>query len=154
IGGLSRSAALTLLRQRGIKGDDAVLGSLIENYGAHALTLDHLGGLIGQFQGSRSVGCSQSSKQTGQSQRLPVFGRVGQFPNFRCAIRIAVQLNGPDRRLLRSWFAHYSDLSEHPLMPYKESATALEQAFKDLGFGHKPSPALPAEMGPSDVWEG
>src|SRR5262249_49560504 len=53
-----------------------------------------------------------------------------------------------------SWYSHYADLSEHPLMPYKESAAALEQAFKDLGFGHKPSPALPVEMGPSDVWEG
>ena len=47
--GLDRSAALDLLRRHGVRGDDAALGTLVESYGAHALTLDHLGGLIGQF---------------------------------------------------------------------------------------------------------
>ena len=28
-----------------------LLSKLVESYGAHALTLDHLGGLIGQFLG-------------------------------------------------------------------------------------------------------
>src|SRR5262249_53430481 len=49
IGGLNQDAARMLLRNRGVRGDDVVLGRLIENYGAHPLTLDHLGGLIGQF---------------------------------------------------------------------------------------------------------
>ena len=47
--GLSLPAALALLRGHGVRGDDATLAKLVESYGAHALTLDHLGGLIGQF---------------------------------------------------------------------------------------------------------
>jgi hypothetical protein len=51
VGGLDPSAACALLRGRGVKGDDDALGSLVDAYGAHALTLDHLGSLIGQFLG-------------------------------------------------------------------------------------------------------
>src|SRR5262249_54913787 len=51
VGGLDAPAALALLRQRGVCGDDGDLAALVEDYGAHALTLDHLGGLIGQFLG-------------------------------------------------------------------------------------------------------
>jgi hypothetical protein len=49
VGGLSLPAAVALLRSRGVHGDEDTLVHLIETYGAHALTLDHLGGLIGQF---------------------------------------------------------------------------------------------------------
>jgi hypothetical protein len=49
VGGLDLPAAVALLRKRGVKGDDLTLAALVETYGAHALTLDHLGGLIGQF---------------------------------------------------------------------------------------------------------
>ena len=49
--GLSLPAASALLRSHGVQGDDATLAKLVEAYGAHALTLDHLGGLIGQFLG-------------------------------------------------------------------------------------------------------
>ncbi len=51
IEGLGLPAALALLRGHGVRGDDATLARLVESYGAHALTLDHLGGLIGQFLG-------------------------------------------------------------------------------------------------------
>jgi hypothetical protein len=47
--GLDRSSAEELLRHRGVQGDPEAIRELIESYGAHALTLDHLGGLIGQF---------------------------------------------------------------------------------------------------------
>src|SRR5262249_13240149 len=49
VDGLDRSAALELLRRHGVRGDDDTLSGLVESYGAHALTLDHLGGLIGRF---------------------------------------------------------------------------------------------------------
>jgi len=49
--GLPRGAALDLLRQRGVVGEDEALAALVERYGSHALTLDHLGGVIGQFLG-------------------------------------------------------------------------------------------------------
>jgi hypothetical protein len=49
IDGLSEQAALDLLRRHGVHGDDKTLRGLIESYGAHALTLDHLGSLISQF---------------------------------------------------------------------------------------------------------
>jgi hypothetical protein len=51
VGEMGREAALALLRRRGVRGDDAALAALLESYGAHALTLDHLGSLIGQFLG-------------------------------------------------------------------------------------------------------
>jgi hypothetical protein len=49
IKGLSDPAALSLLRHHGVQGDDQTLARLVEAYGAHALTLDHLGSLIGHF---------------------------------------------------------------------------------------------------------
>lgn len=49
VGELTLPAALALLRRRGVHGDDEELAALATAYGAHALTLDHLGGLIGQF---------------------------------------------------------------------------------------------------------
>jgi hypothetical protein len=49
VGELDLPAALALLRRRGVRGDDATLTELVHAYGAHALTLDHLGSLIGQF---------------------------------------------------------------------------------------------------------
>lgn len=49
VGELDLPAALSLLRRRGVHGDDATLTELVHAYGAHALTLDHLGSLIGQF---------------------------------------------------------------------------------------------------------
>lgn len=49
IDGLDRVAARALLASRGVRGDEAALNALIDTYGAHALTLDHLGGLVGQF---------------------------------------------------------------------------------------------------------
>src|SRR5205814_3250514 len=51
VGGLDDAAARDLLRQRGVQGDDDALQRLVDDYGAHPLTLDHLGGLIGQFRG-------------------------------------------------------------------------------------------------------
>jgi hypothetical protein len=49
VGELTLPAAMALLRRRGVHGDDETLSALIANYGAHALTLDHLGSLIGHF---------------------------------------------------------------------------------------------------------
>jgi hypothetical protein len=51
VGGLDVPAGIALLRARGVGGEDVELEQLISGYGAHALTLDHLGGLIGQFLG-------------------------------------------------------------------------------------------------------
>ncbi|HJT36601.1 MAG TPA: ATP-binding protein [Pirellulales bacterium] len=49
LGGLDAPAGVELLRSRGVRGDDEALRRLAENYGEHPLTLDHLGGLVGQF---------------------------------------------------------------------------------------------------------
>ena len=49
VGELDLPAALALLRRRAVRGDDATLTELVHAYGAHALTLDHLGSLLGQF---------------------------------------------------------------------------------------------------------
>src|SRR5262249_38894664 len=49
IEGLDLAAAVALLRGHGVRGSDTDLAGLVDSYGAHALTLDHLGALIGQF---------------------------------------------------------------------------------------------------------
>ena len=73
--GLSQTAAVDLLRRHGVQGDEASLARLVESYGAHALTLDHLGSLIGQFLGgdpSRAPEAPQltSPQQDRQALRL------------------------------------------------------------------------------------
>lgn len=85
IGGLDLHAALALLRARGVKGDDAVLHQLIDNYGAHALTLHHLGGLIGQFL-------------EGDPSRAPEVAELANPAHDRQALRLA--------RLLKAYEDH------------------------------------------------
>src|SRR5262249_43560643 len=84
VGGLDGPAALALLRARGVVGDDAELGRLVDDYGAHALTLDHLGGLIGQFLGGDPA----------RAPEAPALGTTGD----RQALRLA--------RLLRAYETH------------------------------------------------
>lgn len=46
---LEQADARSLLRRHGLKGDDNALDALIETFGAHALTLDHLGGYLAEY---------------------------------------------------------------------------------------------------------
>jgi hypothetical protein len=84
VGGLDRPAALALLRARGVWGEDADLERLVETYGAHALTLDHLGGLIGQFLGG----------DPSRAPELPATATTGDRQGLRLA------------RLLRAYESH------------------------------------------------
>jgi hypothetical protein len=84
VGGLDGPAALALLRARGVIGDDAELQRLVDGYGAHALTLDHLGGLIGQFLGG----------DPSRAPEAPALGAAGD----RQALRLA--------RLLHAYETH------------------------------------------------
>ncbi|MES4901042.1 MULTISPECIES: hypothetical protein [unclassified Streptomyces] len=43
---LCRKDAVALVRDRGVRGDDDALHALVDEYGAHALTLDHLSGYL------------------------------------------------------------------------------------------------------------
>lgn len=52
---LENEDARLLLRKHGIKGDNAALDDLIEDYGAHALTLDHLGGYLQEYYGGNAA---------------------------------------------------------------------------------------------------
>jgi hypothetical protein len=83
--GLGLPAALALLRGHGVRGDDATLAKLVESYGAHALTLDHLGGLIGQFL-------------DGDPRRAPEAPQLTSPQQDRQALRLA--------RLLDAYQAH------------------------------------------------
>ncbi len=85
IGGLDQDAAMSLLRQRGVKGDESALFKLVESYGAHALTLDHLGGLIGAFL-------------DGDPGRAPEVGALATPEGDRQALRLT--------RLLRAYEKH------------------------------------------------
>src|SRR5262245_55473337 len=85
VGGLDRAAAVSLLRARGVGGEEPVLGGLVESYGAHALTLDHLGGLIGQFL-------------AGDPRRAPEAPALTSPGGDRQALRLA--------RLLRAYEEH------------------------------------------------
>ena len=46
---LELTDARFLLRRHNIQGDDAALDELIDEYGSHALTLDHLGGYLREY---------------------------------------------------------------------------------------------------------
>jgi hypothetical protein len=83
--GLDLAAAMKLLRSRGVRGGDDVLAELVGTYGAHALTLDHLGGLIGQFLG-------------GDPRRAPELPALSAPGTDRQALRLA--------RLLRAYEEH------------------------------------------------
>ena len=51
-----------------VEGDDATLAKLVESYGSHALTLDHLGGLIGQFLGGDPARAPEAPELTSPGQ--------------------------------------------------------------------------------------
>jgi hypothetical protein len=85
VGGLDPAAAVSLLRARGVRGEDPLLGELVETYGAHPLTLDHLGGLIGEFL-------------AGDPSRLPEAPAQTSPSSDRQALRLA--------RLLRAYEEH------------------------------------------------
>lgn len=73
VGELTQPAALSLLRRRGVRGDDDALTALVEAYGAHALTLDHLGSLLGQFLDGDPLRAPEApalSKTAGDRQAL------------------------------------------------------------------------------------
>lgn len=67
VGELTLPAALALLRRRGVYGDDDTLTDLVAAYGAHALTLDHLGCLIGQFLGGDPLRAPEAPALLAQS---------------------------------------------------------------------------------------
>jgi hypothetical protein len=46
---LDRVAARQLLRQHGVRGDDRALDTVVDEYGSHALTLDHIGAYLADF---------------------------------------------------------------------------------------------------------
>lgn len=46
---LTRPQARGVIRRRGVIGSDPELDSMLERFGTHALTVDHLGGVIGNF---------------------------------------------------------------------------------------------------------
>ena len=68
IEGLALPAALDLLRRHGVQGDNATLAKLVESYGSHALTLDHLGGLIGQFLSGDPARAPEAPELTSPAQ--------------------------------------------------------------------------------------
>ncbi len=83
--GLDGPSAVDLLRRHGVRGDHDTLAGLAESYGAHALTLDHLGGLIGQFL-------------EGDPSRAPEAPQLASPGQDRQALRLA--------RLLDAYQAH------------------------------------------------
>jgi hypothetical protein len=85
VGGLGPAATRALLRAHGVWGDDATLDGLAEAYGAHALTLDHLGALLGRFLG-------------GDPHRAPEAPALTTPGSDRQALRLA--------RLLRAYEDH------------------------------------------------
>ncbi len=86
VGELTLPAALALLRQRGVHGDEETLTALVAAYGAHALTLDHLGSLIGQFLG-------------GDPQRAPEAPVLSSVIGDRQALRLARLLTAYEKHL-------------------------------------------------------
>ncbi|WP_162097956.1 MULTISPECIES: hypothetical protein [Streptomyces] len=55
---LCREDAVSLIRDRGVRGDDDALHALIDEYGAHALTLDHLSGYLVEYAAADPSGAA------------------------------------------------------------------------------------------------
>lgn len=85
VAAIDGESARALLRRRGVAGEDATLNALVDAYGAHPLTLDHLGGIIGQFLG-------------GNAHRAPEAPALSAGGGDRQALRLA--------RLLHAYEAH------------------------------------------------
>jgi hypothetical protein len=85
VGGLGLPATRSLLRAHGVWGDDSTLDELAASYGTHALTLDHLGALVGRFLG-------------GDPHRAPEAPALADPGRDRQALRLA--------RLLRAYEEH------------------------------------------------
>ena len=86
VGELDLPAALALLRRRGVRGDDATLTELVHAHGAHALTLDHLGSLLGQFL-------------DGNPSRAPEAPALAAKSSDRQALRLARLLTAYEKHL-------------------------------------------------------
>jgi hypothetical protein len=86
VGELPLPAALALLRRRGVHGDDETLSALVAAYGTHALTLDHLGSLIGQFL-------------DGDPNRAPEAPALAAKSGDRQALRLARLLSAYEKHL-------------------------------------------------------
>jgi len=52
---LTRPQARSLLKRRGAEGTQAELDELLDHFGAHALTIDHLGGVIADYLDGRAA---------------------------------------------------------------------------------------------------
>jgi hypothetical protein len=137
VGGLGPAAARDLLRSRGVRGDDTTLQHLIEGYGAHALTLDHLGGLIGEFLG-------------GDPRRAPELPNLATPGSDRQALRLARLLRAyedhlppPERALLcRLCLLRRSVREEHLLRLFLCSPQVHSRTARELEeqVAHLPAP--------------
>ncbi|HWE35209.1 MAG TPA: hypothetical protein VG406_01455 [Isosphaeraceae bacterium] len=135
--GLDPAAAAELLRRRGVRGDDEALAGLVAAFGAHALTLDHLGGLIGEFL-------------DGDPRRAPEAPALADVGGDRQALRL--------RRLLAAYEEHLPApelallrrlcLSTRPappeivLAPFLCSPPVRARSAHDLGRQVAASPAV------------
>jgi hypothetical protein len=84
--GLESAASVELLRHHGVHGDDTALEVLVQRFGAHALTLDHLGGLGGKFLG-------------GDPERAPAVPAFSSAGTDRQALRLARLLQAYEQHL-------------------------------------------------------
>jgi hypothetical protein len=93
VGALEPAAARGLLRARGVKGPDADLDALINDYGAHALTLDHLGGLVGQFldgDPKRAPDASAFARPAGDRQALRLARLLRHYEQYLSPVELAL----------------------------------------------------------------
>ncbi|MFD8866317.1 hypothetical protein ACFV1F_18415 [Streptomyces sp. NPDC059590] len=72
---LCREDAVALIRDRGVRGDDEALHALVDEFGAHALTLDHLSGYLVAYAGGDPARAAalpepRADSQEPQEQRL------------------------------------------------------------------------------------
>lgn len=134
VGGLSAGAALDLLRRRGVVGADDVLAALVERYGAHALTLDHLGGIIGQFLDGDPTRAPEAPDLTAasddrQALRLARLLRAYEehLPPEELALlcRLCLLRRGADEEQIRQLFLCNPPVHLHTVRELTESVSRL-----------------------------
>jgi len=111
--------AIALLRRHGVRGDDAALLDLIDGYGAHALTLDHLGGYLHEYgddDPGRAKALPEPSVESVRleerrlSRVLHAYETALSPPELALLSRLAVFRFGTSARRLYDLFAATADL--------------------------------------------
>jgi hypothetical protein len=118
IDALTRPQARSLLRKRGVDGTRQEMDLILDHFGAHALTVDHLGGVIHSYLGGRAA----RFRELGE-------GPLTRFEVGQAGAKLARVLKAYDGYLARSEPEVRDTLQRIAIFPRPVSVEALARVF-------------------------